>query len=238
VVVVYEKNKDEAALKRNVYLYSPVVLIAAVVANTFIAWDFGMMLVPHYHSTVFPMYFILGNMFAGAAALLVLTVILSHIIPVDGYFQTVHVHSMGILLTAFTLLWMYLFWAQFFVSWFGNLPDEYGVLSLQMYGHYAPFFWMMMSCNFIIPVACLIFIKVKQTWWAMALLAIIINAGIWLNRYLIVVPALVADHYPLTSFPVIAITAGLFAGFLFVLLIFFNVFPMVSMWELRAMENE
>ena len=233
-----KKNKDEATLKRNVYLYSPIVLVAAVIANTFIAWDFGMMLVPHYHSTVFPMYFILGNMFAGTAALLFLTVILSRNIPVDSYFHTVHVQSMGVLLTAFALLWMYFFWAQFFVSWFGNLPSEYGVLSLQMYGHYAPFFWVMMTCNFIIPIACLIFVKLKQTWWTMVSLAIIINIGIWLNRYLIVVPALADDHYPLTSFSEITITVGLFAGFLFVLLIFFNVFPMVSMWELRADENK
>ena len=197
-----------------------------------------MMLVPHYHSTVFPMYFIIGNMFAGAAALLFITIILSRNIPVDGYFQTVHVQSMGVLLTGFALLWMYFFWAQFFVSWYGNLDHEYGVLSKQMFGHYAPFFWIMMMCNFIIPISGFIFVKVKQTWWAMTLIAIIINTGIWLNRYLIVVPALSSDHYPLTSFSEITVTAGLIAGFLCILLVFFNIFPMVSMWELRTAEYE
>jgi len=231
-------NSDESRLKRNVYLYSPVILLTCALANTFISWDFAMMLVPHYHSTIFPLYFILGNMLAGTAALLLVTMLLSRIIPIDSYFKTVHVQSLGVLLTAFSLFWLYMFWAQFFVSWFGNLSHEYGVLSLQMFGHYAPIFWTMMLCNFVIPIGSLIFVWVKQTWWALTLLAVVINVGVWLNRYLIVIPGLVEGHLPFTSFSEITMTIGLFTGFLFVLLIFFNMFPMVSMWELRAIENE
>ncbi|MCH8078812.1 MAG: polysulfide reductase NrfD [Proteobacteria bacterium] len=232
-----KKGKNEKALQRKVYLLSPVILIAVVIPNTLIAWDFGMMLIPHYHSTIFPMYFIMGNMFAGTAAILILAVILSRYISINSYFQTVHVQSMGVLLTGFALLWLYFFWAQFFVSWFGNLPNEYGVLAKQMYGHYAPVFWIMIVCNFFIPIACLIFLKVKQTWWMMILVAIIINLGIWLNRYLIVVPALVDDHYPLSSLPEFGITAGLVSGFLLFLFLLFNTFPVVSMWELRNIEK-
>jgi len=232
-----KKGKNEKALQRKVYLLSPVILIAVVIPNTLIAWDFGMMLIPHYHSTVFPMYFIMGNMFAGTAAILILVVILSRYISINSYFQTVHVQSMGVLLTGFALFWLYFFWAQFFVSWFGNLPNEYGVLAKQMYGHYAPVFWIMIVCNFIIPIASLIFLKVKQTWWMMILVAIIINLGIWLNRYLIVVPALADDHYPLSSLTEFGITAGLVSGFLLFLFLLFNTFPVVSMWELRNIEK-
>ena len=237
-LLAMKRNKDNESLQHNVYFYSPLVLVVAVIANTFIAWDFGMMLVPHYHSTVYPLYFILGNMLAGTAVLVVLTVILSRFIALDSYFKTVHVQSIAVLLTAFTLLWLYMFWAQFFVSWFGNLPHEYGVLSLQMYGHYAPFFWIMMCCNFAIPIASLIFLWVKQTWWAMTLLALIINIGMWLNRYLLVIPALVEGHHPFMAFSELTMTISLVTGFLFVLLFSFNVFPMVSMWELRAIEND
>ncbi len=96
----------------------------------------------------------------------------------------------------------------------------------------------MMICTFIIPIACLIFVKVKRTWWAMTLLAIIINIGIWLNRYLIVIPALVEGHHPFMSLLEVSIIISLISGFLLMLLIFINMFPMVSMWELRAVENE
>jgi len=96
----------------------------------------------------------------------------------------------------------------------------------------------MMLCNVGIPIACFIFVKVKQTWSAMILVAIIINIGIWMNRYLLVLPGLVKDHEIFASFTEISITLGFLAGFLFVLLLSFNMFPMVSMWELRAVEDE
>jgi len=184
------------------------------------------------------MYFILGNMLAGTAFLLVITVIISRIIATESYFSTVQVQSLAVLITTFTLLWLYMFWSQFFVSWFGNLPQEYGVLSLQMYGHYAPYFWAMIICTFVIPIASLIFVKIKQTWWTMTLLAIVINIGIWLNRYLIVIPSIVEGHHPFMSFLEVTMTVSLLSGFLLILLIFINIFPMVSMWELRAVEDE
>lgn len=233
-----KQNKDEASLKRNVYFYSPLIILAAALAMTFISWDFGMMLVPHYHSSVYPMYFIIGNMLAGTASLIIFAMVLIRFVPVSNHFKTRQVHFIAVLLTVFTLFWLYLFWAQFFVSWFGNLEHEYGVLSLQMYGHYAPLFWAMMVCNVAIPIACYIFIKIKQNWWAMALLAITINVGIWINRYLLVIPGLVNDHWPFSSFTELCMTVGLLAGFLTVLLILFNIIPMVSNWELQAWEDE
>ena len=66
------QRRDDRTMKSNTSFYAPLVLVVAVIANTFIAWDFGMMLFPHYHSSVFPMYFILGNMLAGTAAIVIL----------------------------------------------------------------------------------------------------------------------------------------------------------------------
>ena len=233
-----KQNKDESILKRNVYFYSPVIILVAALAMTFIAWDFGMMLVPHYHSSVYPMYFMIGNMLAGTASMILLAMLLTRFVPVSIHFKTRQVHFIAVLMTALTLFWLYLFWAQFFVSWFGNLEHEYGVLSLQMYGHYAPLFWTMMICNVGIPIACYIFISIKQTWWAMALVAVVINVGIWINRYLMVIPGLVDDHWPLSSFTEICMTIGLFTGFMLILMYLFNIFPMVSNWELQAWEDE
>lgn len=227
----------EAALKRAVYFYSPIVLIVAVPTQTIISWDLAMMLVSHYHSSVFPMLFIVGNMLAGTAALLFLALLLSRMMDLGSYFQTVHVQYMAILLTGFVLLWLYMFWAQFFVSWFANLESEYGVLSVQMFGHYAPYFWAMIGCNFLIPLLCLISLTFKKSWGMMLTLAVIINVGVWLNRYIIVVPGLARDHRPFLSWPELAMTVGLFAGFFFILLLFLNVFPAISKWELRAAEE-
>ena len=226
-------GRDEAKLKRFVYFYSPLILLTCGIANTFIAWDFGMMLTPHYHSTVYPMFFLVGNMFAGTAVMLLLSVLLRRVLAVDEYFSTLHVKSLGIMLTGFSLLWLYFFWAQYFVSWFGNLPQEYGPLWKQMHGFYGPYFWVMLSCIIAIPIGSMIFAWVKRSWWAMIIVTLIMTLGIWINRYLMVVSSLYDEYTPFASISDYFAFAGLFAGFLMVLLFLFNVFPMISMWELR-----
>jgi len=227
------QRRDDKTLKTNMFLYSPIVLVVAVIANTFIAWDFGMMLFPHYHSTVFPMYFILGNMIGGTAAILILGAITSRILGLQHFFAKFQLKSMGIVITGFALLWLYMFWAQFFVTWFGNLPQELGPMQAQMDGHYAPYFWSMIFCVFVFPLGTLIFAPVKRNWWSLLFVAAVINVGVWLNRYLLVVPALIENHVPFSSMMEWTLVAGLFAGFLMVFLLLFKVFPMISAWEMR-----
>lgn len=232
------QGRDLSKLKTNMFLYSTAVLIVAVIANTFIAWDFGMMLFPHYHSTVFPMYFILGNMIAGTAAILILGRVTSRTLGLENFFGKFQLKSVGITLTGFALLWLYMFWAQFFVTWFGRLPYEMAPLEAQMTGHYAPYFWVMVFCVFGFPIGTMIFAPVKRNWWSLLIVAAVINVGVWLNRYLLVVPALIEDHTPFSSLAEILLAAGVLAGFLFVFLLLFKAFPMISSWEMRDAAGE
>ncbi|MFQ6006772.1 MAG: hypothetical protein ACE5OQ_14870 [Woeseia sp.] len=232
------QRRDQVRLKSNMFLFAPVVLLVVGVASTFIAWDFGMMLIPHYHSTVFPMYFILGNMLAGTAAILILAAVMTRTLDLNEFFETAQLKSMGIVITGFTLLWLYMFWAQYFVTWYGNLPRETGPLWAQMFGHYAPYFWIMIACVFVIPIGSLIFARVKRRWWSLLPVAAVINVGVWINRYLLVMPASQADHVPFSSLTELTLVAGLVAGFLLSLLLLFRVFPMISAWEMRDAAGE
>lgn len=228
-------NSDVGALQEKVYRYAPWVILAYALPNTIIGWDFGMMLWPFYHSTVFTMYFMQGSLFGGTALLLLLFALLSCLIDVRDYFRPrEHVKNLGIMLQAFAMLWLYLFWAQFFVTWYGNLPHEYAPLWAQLYGNYAPFFWAQIVCIIAIPTATTIFAEVKRSLPAMLLIAAIMNLGVWINRYLMVLPALSKDHHLFASPVEIALVLAPISGFLLVLLILFNVFPMLSSWELRA----
>jgi molybdopterin-containing oxidoreductase family membrane subunit len=232
------QRRDVSGLKTNMFLYSTAVLIVAVIANTFIAWDFGMMLFPHYHSTVFPMYFILGNMIAGSGAILILGRVTSRTLGLESFFGKTQLKSMGIVLTGFALLWLYMFWAQFFVTWFGNLPTELEPLQAQMAGHYAPYFWVMVFCVFGFPIGTLIFAPVKRNWWSLLTVAAVINVGVWLNRYLLVVPALIEEHAPFSTIVELSLVVGLMAGFLLLFLLLFKAFPMISTWEMRDAAGE
>jgi molybdopterin-containing oxidoreductase family membrane subunit len=236
-----EIGRDPRRLQRYLYRLSPAVLITFVVANTLIAWDFGMMTIPHWHSTALPIFYWVENLYAGMALLVILAVLLSSkiqgatvisrsaiILPL----KNPPLKKMGAMLTGFSLLWLYIYWSQFFVIWFGDLPHETQPLWRQMYGHYSPLFWIMISCAFFLPFGALIFARLKTSLRAMVSIALIINTGIWLNKYLLVMPVLSERHWPFTSWEEFALIVGLLSGFLFVLLLLFRTFPMVSQWEL------
>ena len=225
-----ETEADHRAVEDELYLLSPIVLGAYIICNTFIAWDFGMMLIPHWHSTIFPILYWFGNMFAGTAALIIFPVLLGR--KEGSYFGPDQVRMLGMLVTGFTLMWLYFFWAQFFVMWFGNLPRETDALFRQMYGHYGPYFWTMMAGCFFIPFAALLFAFVKRSILAMSAIAVGINVGIWIYKYLMVVPVFSPDDQPFSSWMDIAAAVGLTAGFLALVMLLANRLPMYAHWEL------
>ena len=225
-----ETEADHRAVEDELYLLSPLVLGAYIICNTFIAWDFGMMLIPHWHSTIFPILYWFGNMFAGTAALIIFPVLLGR--KEGSYFGPDQVRMLGMLVTGFTLMWLYFFWAQFFVMWFGNLPRETDALFRQMYGHYGSYFWTMMAGCFFIPFAAFLFAFVKRSILAMSAIAVGINVGIWIYKYLMVVPVFSPDDQPFSSWMDIAAAVGLTAGFLALVMLLANRLPMYAHWEL------
>jgi molybdopterin-containing oxidoreductase family membrane subunit len=233
------EGRDMAVLQEKVYRYAPWVILAYALPNTIIGWDFGMMLWPFYHSTVFTMYFMQGSLFGGTALILLLFALLSRLTDVQGYLDPhVQVKNIGIMLTGFALLWLYLFWAQFFVTWYGNLPHEYAPLWAQLYGNYAPYFWAQIICIIVIPIGTMIFARTKRTLWVMLTIATVMNLGVWINRYLMVLPALSKDHHLFASPVEIALVLAPITGYLLALLVLFHLVPMLSSWELRSIPRD
>ena len=225
-------SADHRKVESELYMLSPWILLGYIICNTFFAWDFGMMLIAHWHSTVFPILFWFGNIFAGTAALIVFPALLGGPKSVDSPFGMDQIKSLGMVVTGFTLMWLYFFWAQFFVTWFGNLSHETDVLWRQMYGHYAPYFWTMMFCCFFIPFLSFIFAFVKRSMWTLGILALGINLGIWLYKYLTVVPVFSPDDTPFSSWVDIGVSVGMAAGFIAVLIALASRLPIYSHWEL------
>lgn len=223
---------DHDKAERFLYWFSPLVLLGFVVCNTFIAWDFAMMLIPHWHSTVFPIHYWFGNLFAGSAAMIAIVLVMRR---VDGgnRFGARQIKSLGMLITAFTLLWLYFFWAQFFVIWFGNLPHEFEPVWRQMYGHYSPYFWTMLAGCFFVPFTAFLFAIVKRSVLAMCIIALAINVGIWLNKYLMIVPVFSPDDRPFDHWIDIALATGLLAGFLAAIAMLAKRLPVYAVWEMN-----
>ena len=228
-----ESEADHREIEGELYLMSPVIILFFVLSNTFFAWDFAMMIIPHWHSTVFPIFFWFGNVYAGLAAMIVFPACLGLSNKTGSPFGQNQVLFLGMTVAAFTLMWLYFFWAQFFVIWFGNLPHEYGPLWRQMYGHYAPFYWTMMAGCFFIPFACSIFAWIKRSLRGMVFVALGINLGIWICKYLMVVPVFSPDHRPFDNWLDISIAAGLLAGFLAAVILLVRRYPLYQKWEMN-----
>ncbi len=224
---------DHREVERQLYVLSPVVVLCFVLCNTFFAWDFAMMLIPHWHSTVFPILFWFGNLFAGTAALIVFPALLGQSAATTSHFGPRQVRGLSMMVTAFTLLWLYFFWSQFFVMWFGNLPHETDPLWRQMYGHYAPYYWTMMAGCFFVPFVTLIFAVVNRSLLAMCIVGFGINLGIWMSKYLMIVPVFSPDARPLDNLLDVGLSIGLLAGFVVVVVLLAKRLPMYSQWEIN-----
>ena len=224
---------EHRKVERQLYLLSPLVLIGFVVCNTFFAWDFAMMLIPHWHSTVFPIHFWFGNVFAATAAMVAIPAVLGRFSATELQFGDRQIRQLSKLISAFMLLWLYFFWAQFFVIWFGNLPHEADPLWRQVYGHYAPYFWTMLAGCFFVPFVALIFGLINRSLLAMCILGVGINLGVWVNKYLMVAPVFSPDHRPLANLLDVGLSLGLLAGFLVVIVLLARRLPVYSYWEMN-----
>jgi MFS family permease len=223
---------DHDEVEKQLYKLSPIVILAFVLCNTFIAWDFAMMLIPHWHSSVFPIHYWFGNLFAGSAAMIAIAAVMRR---VDGgaHFGPYQIKGLGMLVAGFTLIWLYFFWAQFFVIWFGNLPHEMEPLWRQMEGHYAPYFWTMMTACFFLPLVASVFAVVKRSLFASCVVAIAINVGIWINKYLMIMPVFSPDNRPFDHWIDVALALGLLAGFLATIIVLARRLPVYSSWEMN-----
>ena len=214
-------------IEKRLNLMAGFVMVFYIIANTNVAWDFGMMIIPHWESTIFPPYFWVGNVFGGTAFLF----LLARLFLSQGGKQSIdkeHLDSMGKVLLGFTLLWIYMFWSQHIVLWYSDLPNLTGPLFKQMSGNYTGTFSTMILALFILPFFALIFRRIKLSISGLSITACIICIGTWTTRYLMILPVFKNGSEPVlaTWTGISLILAGLAATVLSVLL-FLRLFPKV-----------
>jgi len=215
------------------------IIPVAVSVHTIVSWDFAMAPVPGWHSTIFGPYFVAGAIFSGIAALIIAMALLRKLLHLEDYLKPLHFDYLGKLLLVMSLLWFYFVFAERLTTWYGNFPSEMSVFWSTQVGSFSPLFWIMVFCNFIIPAPILAIknLRNKIGWTVVASIPIII--GMWLERFLIIVPSLSHKFLPYNfgsyrpSWVEITITVGTFAGMALLYLIFSRVFPIISIWELK-----
>ena len=131
------------------------IIPVAVSVHTIVSWDFAMTPVPMWHSSIFGPYFVAGAIFSGIAALILAMALLRKLLHLEEYLQPIHFENLGKLLLTMSLLWFYFTFAERLTAWYGNSPPEMAVFWESIRRQFAPLFWTMVICNFIIPVPIL-----------------------------------------------------------------------------------
>ena len=134
--------------------------------------------------------------------------------------------SMGKVLIGFVLLWTYMFWSQYVVLWYGNLPDRARPVFRQMEGNYSPAFTIMLTAILVVPFFALIFRRIKLSVNGLAAIAFIICIGVWVNKYLTILPVFSEGGTPvIATWPGISLIFGWLAAAILSLVIFFRLCP-------------
>src|SRR5216117_4119064 len=226
-------------LETAMHIMAVAIIPVAVSVHTIVSWDFAMAPVPMWHSTIFGPYFVAGAIFSGIAGLILAMAILRKLLHLEEYLLPVHFDNLGKLLLMMSLLWFYFVFAERLTTWYGNESSEMAVFWQTQRGGFAPLFWAMVVCNSVIPFP-LLAIKKLRTISGTVIASATIVVGMWLERFLIIVPSLSHKYLPYAwgtyrpTWVEITLTAGTFAAMALFYLLFAKFVPIISVWELKA----
>jgi Ni/Fe-hydrogenase subunit HybB-like protein len=195
--------------------------------------------VPMWHSTIFGPYFVAGAIFSGIAGLILAMAVLRRFLHLHDYLHPVHFENLGKLLLTMSLLWGYFTFNERLTTWYGNAPAEYNALMATQKGAYAPLFWTMVTVNFVLPLIIL-GVRRFRTITGCVIASIGVCLGMWLERFLIVVPSLAHKQLPYSwgSYAPrpteIIITLSTFAAMALLYTLFAKFVPIISIWEMKA----
>jgi len=210
-----------------------------VSVHTVVSFDFAVGIIPGWHTTVFPPYFVAGAIYSGFAMVMTLAIPLRKFYRLEAFITIRHLRNMAKIMLATGLIVGYGYMTETFTAWYSANTFEEFMMKNRMTGPYAPVYWSLILCNILIP---------QVLWWKKArgnvallfVVSIIVNVGMWLERFVIIVTSLHRDFLPSSwamynptfwDFSMFIGTIGLFLSLLF---LFIRFLPMISIFEMRS----
>lgn len=236
-------EKQKHILERAISILMVMVIPIAVSVHTVISWIFSMTLQPGWHSTIFGPYFVVGAIFSGIAALVIVMITFRKAYHFEDYLKEIHFRYLGTLLLVMSLLWFYFTFAEYLTTFYGHEPPEMRVFLYKFADGYAPYFWLMVVCNFIIPVVFLSNKKLK-TIGGVLIASVAVVIGMWLERLIIIVPSMANPRLPyptgiyVPSLTEISLFAAAVSAFVLGFMGFSKLFPLISVWEIKEGRKE
>jgi Ni/Fe-hydrogenase subunit HybB-like protein len=226
-------------LRSAIQIFAFAIIPVMFSVHTIVSWDFAMATRPGWHSTVFGPYFVIGALHSGMAAVAIVLFILRYTMKHYEYFiRAEHFNTIGMLMLIVSMAWAYFYFNDYLAPWYG--VDKWEKL-LQEYTENGPVWYLwyiMLICNIAVPWLILWNRKWRQTPWLLASAGLLINVGMWLERYVIIPVGVTVNRMPFTwrqYYPRIEIpmTIGTFAFFLLLYMLASRLIPLVPVWEVQ-----
>ncbi len=207
--------------------------------HTIVSFDFAVSIVPGWHSTIFPPYFVAGAVFSGFAMVQNVLIIVRKVFDFEHIITINTLEKMNkiILLTGSMVGYSYAM--EFFIAWYSGNPIEQFTFINRAFGPYAWAYWIMVSCNVIFP-QLFWFKKIRRTIVPMMIIGVLVNVGMWFERFVIIVSSLSRDYLPSSwqyfkpTLIDIGILMGSFGLFFTLLFIFIKTLPVISISEVKS----
>jgi len=230
-------QQEWETLNTAIRIITPLIVMVMVSVHSIVGWDFGMSLVPGWHTSIIAPYFVVGAVHSGLGMVAIGLYVVRRTYRLENYIRPEHFDKLGKLLVVTTLTLAYLYFADQLTVWYGKMPDEMAILHSLVTGPYAVPFWTMIVLIYVCPIV-LLTLPSFRTWPAgMLFMGIGINIGMYVERALIIVPPLThprltyqwSEYFPAWSELIILTGALALAVLLYVLLAKFV--PLISIWE-------
>jgi Ni/Fe-hydrogenase subunit HybB-like protein len=220
-------------------LATPLVLSV----HSVVSLDFAIGIVPGWHSTIFPPYFVAGAIYAGFAMVLLIAIPLRWAYGLEDFITMRHLQNMCKILLATGLIVFYGYLIEAFFGWYGGNPFEWYMTKNRVVGPYGPIYWALIFCNGLAPQVFWV-AKARSSIACQFIVALIVSVGMWLERFVIVVTSLHRDFLP-SSWGMYTPTSwdwmtfvGTLGFFVTLLFLFIRVLPMISIFEMRTILPE
>ena len=207
--------------------------------HSIVSMDFATSVIPGWHTTIFPPYFVLGALFSGFAMVETLLIIVRKVVNMEAYITIKHIEYMNVIILLTGSLVGVAYITELFMAWYSGVEfEQYAFLNRAT----GPYWWAyasMMTCNVVIPQLYWIY-KIRTSFIATFILSIFVNIGMWFERFVIIVTSLHRDFLPSswTMFSPTFIDIGIFLGtigFFFVLfLLYSRAFPVIAQAEVKT----
>jgi len=219
-------------------LFAALATPLVVSVHSVVSWDFALAIIPGYHSTIFAPYFVAGAIHSGLAMVLTLLIPLRHIFKFETFITLKTLENIAKTMIFTCLILGYSYLVEYFIAWYSGNRVERDTFLWRAIGHYAPQFWIMILFNAVVPLA--FFVKrVRTNLVCLFGIAILVNIGMWYERFVIIVGSIAHDFDPYVwglyspTWVEIGIMLGSFSLFFLFFLLFVKFLPSISITEIK-----